>query len=370
MKIAYTISGIFNSGGMENILIHKANYLSDELGYDVTIITTDQKNRASFFELSPNVHHVDLGINYCDYRSSRLWYYHISRLKRKHRKKLEQHLKENKYDIVSSLMDFDFGFLWKIKDGSKKILEFHFAKNSKILGTQNHIKKVLLKSRTAISCRFIKRYDRFIVLTEEDKCQWGNLPNIEVIPNFLLSRKTEAVPKHKNVVLSVGRFDYQKGFDLLIEAWVSVIKQCPDWQLWIVGGGNRESIQKLVERENLGNWIKLFPATNNIEEYYSQASLYVLSSRYEGFGLVLIEAMSFGLPIVSFACPCGPRDIINRQFGSLIDCYDVNAMSNALIDWIKNPKKRAKIAPIAKKEAEKYSQTNIMAKWDNLFRSL
>ena len=183
MKIAYTISGLYNSGGMENILLQKANYLSDVLGADITIITTDQDNRETFFQVSPSINLVDLDINYFKFRKSKFWHIYKILLKRKHKRVLENYLIENEFDICVSLMDFDFAFLPLIKDRSIKIAEFHFSRYAKVYATKNKIKKICQYLRTFFWKRIIKKYDRFVVLTQQDKEQWGNMSNIVVIPN-------------------------------------------------------------------------------------------------------------------------------------------------------------------------------------------
>lgn len=367
MKIAYTISGLFNSGGMENILTQKANYLADNLGYNVTIITTDQKQRQVFFPLSSNVKLVDLEINYQDAKSSKLWHLKKFSLKKGHRYALEKHLKANNYDIVISLMDFDFSFLYKINDGSKKFLEYHFAKYSKMNATTNKLKKIIQKLRADSWNHIVSHYDKFIVLTEEDKIQWGNLRNIKVIPNFIKKIPDRKADLKNKRVISVGRADFQKGFDMLIEAWNIVTREFPDWVLTIVGGGDKSSLQSQIDNLNLSDSIKLLPPNPNIEDEYLESSLYVMSSRYEGLPLVLLEAMSYGLPIVSFKCPCGPKDILKPEFSSLVGRNNIYELGNELKKWMDDYNLRIIAGQRARKEIEKYTIDEIMDTWNKLF---
>lgn len=370
MKIAYTISGLFNSGGMENILIQKTNYLADELGYDVTIITTDQNSRAIFFPLSPKVKLVDLDINYYQHRFSKLWHLKKFFLKKKHRKALDEYLNQNKYDIVISLMDFDFGFLYKIKDSSKKILEYHFAKYSKVNATNNRLKKIIQRFRADSWNRTVSKYEKFIVLTEEDKLQWGDLHNIQVIPNFIKGTPDEKADLKNKRVISVGRAEFQKGFDMLIDAWAIVNHSFPDWKLTIIGGGDKNSLQEQIDSLNLSDSIKLLPPNPNIKDEYLDSSLYVMSSRFEGLPLVLLEAMSYGLPIVSFSCKCGPKDILKPTFSTLVECNDIKALAEGIKFWIADEDIRVNAGAQAKKESEKYVIRQIMSVWNSLFRSL
>ncbi|MDE6295978.1 MAG: glycosyltransferase family 4 protein [Muribaculaceae bacterium] len=369
MKIAYTISGLFNTGGMENILIQKANYLADIYGYDVTIITTDQKNRDVFFPLSPKVKLVDLSINYCDYIGTKMWLYHRARLKRIHRRRLKEHLSSGGYDICISLMDFDFDFLHKIKDRSKKLLEYHFSRYSKALSTNHPILKIIQKCRTSLWKSSIKRYDRFIVLTDEDKTQWGALPNIEVIPNFINLPPAYIASQDSKKIISVGRLSYQKGFDMLLQAWKIAQPQIPDWELNIFGGGDKTQYSDYIKQNGLKN-ITLHDPTSSITDEYRRSAFYVMSSRYEGLPLVLLEAMSHGLPIVSFKCPCGPTDILKEDFGILVPRDNVIELADAIVRCAENKEWRKQASITAVRESGKYSKDEIMKRWNDLFHSL
>lgn len=374
MKIAYTISGIYNSGGMENILLQKASYLADALGYDVTIITTDQQGKAPFFPISQKVRLIDLGINYNNEREKHtsliMTQLSYSACKLKHFHALRTLLLREKFDIVISLMDFDFGFLHRIKDGSRKIIEYHFSKYSKILGETNPLKRLLQKARIALWPLTLRKYDRFVVLTNEDCSQWGKLDNISVIPNFISRMPERTSALNKKRAISVGRFDNQKGFDLLVDAWGKVAVKHPDWELEIIGGGDHNHIHQLVETKGLSKHITLSPPAKDITSHYLDSSLYVMSSRYEGLPLVLIEAMAHGLPIVSFACPCGPSDVLKPDFGILVECYDTDKLANAIITWLNDHNQMKAGGQKAAKEAENYAIKPIMSKWDALFKQL
>ncbi len=370
MKIAYTISGIYNSGGMENILLQKANYLAEELEYDVTIITTDQDSRDTFFKISPKIKTIDLGVNYYKWRHTLLWHIIKTLLKYKHYKRLKKILFEQKYDIVISLMDFDLNLLHKIKDGSKKVLESHFSKYRKSIASTNRLMSKIQYLRANSWNNTVMKYNRFVVLTEEDRQQWKNVQNCRVIPNFI-TKQTAIKSQLKNKkVISIGRFTRQKGFDLLLKAWQQVVLKYPDWILTIIGGGDKTEYECLISQLNLTKSVVLKDPTNNIEYEYIDSSLYVLSSRYEGLPLVLLEAMSFGLPIVSFKCPCGPLDIVKPEFGTLVEPNDCESLAKAIIEWIESDQKRMQAGEIAKECVQYYQQANIMKKWDSLFNEL
>lgn len=369
MKLAYTISGIYNSGGMENILLQKANYLADVLGYDVTIITTDQDGRASFFPISSRIHLIDLGINYHKAKPSRLWHLKKLILKRKHKKSLNRLLKTSGYDICISLMDFDFSFLHSIKDGSRKIVEFHFSRYAKALATTNKIKSILQRFRTLVWKRILNKYSRFVVLTERDKQQWEPLANVTVIPNFISTYPDQYADVRSKRVISVGRYDYQKGFDMLLPAWGRIQHKLPDWELVIFGGGDRSMLECQIENEGLER-ITLSPPTQHIDKEYQKSGFYVLSSRYEGLPMVLLEAMSYGLPVVSFDCACGPSDVLTPEFSKLVPAEDVDKLSQSILDVASDDEWREHATKGAVKHSQLYSKDKIMARWDDLFKSV
>lgn len=370
MKIAYTINGIYNSGGKERILTAKANYLADVMGYDVTIITTYQGGRVPFFKLSGKVKLIDLGIRYDIYENKKVRLLKNIWLKRLHRKKLQEILKHERFDIVDSFMDFDFGFLFKIKDGSKKILEFHFSKYSKVKEAKKWLVKALQYLRIVTWRGTVCKYDRFIVLTHEDAESWGRLPNIEVIPNFITPPTFVNYGKRKRIVLSIGRFTYQKGFDLLIDVWNQVQRYADGWKLKIVGGGDKTLVQNRIDLYGLNDSVIVEDAKSGVDSEYDSCSLFVMTSRYEGLPMVLLEAISHGVPVISFDFPCGPKDIIKSDFGSLISDYDIEKMAKEILSWIYDEDRRSKVLINAVEESKKYSETVIIERWDRLYQSV
>lgn len=373
MKIVYSINGTYNSGGMERVLCNKANYFAEQLGYDVTIITTEQKERPNFFDFSKKIKFIDLGINYYDDDNKNIFIrlYKSYKKRKIHFKKLKEVIEDIKPDICISMFDRDFCLLYKIKDGSKKILEYHFCKKMKVIEQRNFIMKVIQYVRVNTWKNIVKKYDKFIVLTEEDKSDWGNTGNIVVIPNSIsLNNNEQAKLQNKNV-LSVGRAVYQKGFDLLLKAWAQTIVKHKDWKLTIVGGGNKDYMVDLIKKLRIEDNVILKQPTTEISKEYLDTSVYVMSSRYEGLPMVLIEALSYGLPVVSFACPCGPKDIIGgNDCGILVDDYSIKELSLAINEVIENKEKRIKMGVEAIKRAQFYSEENIMKKWVELFSEI
>ena len=358
---------------MERVLANKANWLVAQ-GYEVTIATTDQKGRRPFFSLDERIVCHDLGIGYEENNGksflNKLLQYPYK--KYKHRKRLTALIEQIKPDITISMFCNDVSILPRIKDKSKKILEIHFSKFKRIQYGRKGIWRIADTYRNKLEERQVKQFDRFIVLTEEDKKYWGDLANIEVIPNARTFNPEHTVPLDTKRVVAIGRFTYQKGFERLIEAWNMICRQHPEWHLDIVGDGEeRTRLQTLIDSYEIGDSTTLCPPSNDMDAVYNNASIIALSSRYEGLPMILLEAQAYGLPIVAFDCKCGPSDVVtNGVDGYLVAEGDCNALSQKLSMVMDNENLRLQMGKEARKNSCRYSEENIMSKWDRLFNQL
>lgn len=372
MRIIYCIHGTFNSGGMEKVVLGKANYLAEK-GYEVFIVTTEQKGRESFFDIDRRIECHDLDINYENENNSSF----IKKLtsfkykQKLHKRRLEEYIRMKKPDIVVSTFGNEVNFLYNIKDGSKKILEIHFSRFFRLQLKRKGIWELVDRYRSKVDRKKVEKYDRFVVLTHEDKRYWDGVKNIEVIPNFIAIHDKNADMNSKKAI-AVGRFSYQKGYERMIMAWKRVNEVHPEWILNIFGNGEeKEKIRTLVDNLGLNEKVTLNDATNDIGKEYVTSSLFILSSRYEGLPMVLLEAMSYGLAIVSYDCKCGPKDIIdNNRNGVLVEEGNVNKLADAIIEVINNDTKRKMLAKNAKEDSKIYSTECIMKQWMNMFDNI
>lgn len=375
MKIIYCTHSLYNPGGMERVLVNKVTYLVNRLHWDVSIVTTDQKSRPVFYPLPEGVKTTDLGINYSDdnVKSPAEKILGYLKKKRKHKKLLSELLKREQADIVVSLYPSESSFIPDIKDGSKKVLELHFCKFFRLQYGRNGLLGLIDKWRTWQDERIVRKFDKFVVLTNEDKGYWGNLHNIEVIPNAAMNMSGHFSDVTSHRVIAVGRLDYQKGFDRLIQAWKLIQKSAlyADWHLDIFGQGEwHDKLQEMINDLHLTN-VHLNQPTNNIGNEYAQSSLIVMTSNYEGFGMVLVEAMACGVPAVAFDCKCGPKDIIdNNANGILVHNGDIKKLADAMMKLMKDETLRKKMSEQAKKVVHTYSEDAVMRQWTALFNSL
>jgi len=373
MKIVYCIAGTYNSGGMERVLTNKANFLA-ALGHEVFIITTDQQGRKPFFTLSPAIQYEDLNINYTENNDkgfiNKLLHYPDKQ--RKHQKRLTGVLQRLKADIVISMFCNDVSFVTNIADGSKKVLEIHFSKFKRLQYGRKGIWRLADWIGNKMDERIVRKFDRFVVLTHEDREYWGDLPNMEVIANTKNEWGYHTAVLANKQVIAVGRYNYQKGYDRLIEAWRLVHEQFPEWKLNIVGEGElRNDMEKQIAHHRLEDVIILKKSTSNILSEYLDASLLVLSSRYEGLPMVLLEAMSVGLPIVAFTCKCGPKDLITNGIeGFLVPENDIKGLAEQMMCLMADVELRRNMGQAAQTKSEQYSESVIMAQWMKLFDEL
>lgn len=371
MKIIYCIAGTYNSGGMERVLANKANWLVRN-GYEVAIVTTDQMGRAPFFELDPRIMCYDLGINYEENNGksflSKIAHYPFKQWK--HKRALAKLLKQLKADVVISMFCNDASILPEIKEGSRKLLEIHFSRFKRLQYGRSGLWKLADNLRSRNDLKVVSKFEKFIVLTEEDKGYWGDLQNIQVIPNartFTLDKPSALTEKK---VIAVGRYCYQKALDRLIDAWNIVCQEVSDWTLHLVGDGeDREDLQKQIDRLGLTDKVVLGKAETDMKTVYANASLLALSSRYEGLPMVLLEAQAAGLPIVSFECKCGPKDVVEDGLdGILVEEGNVPALAEGILRIIKDDDLRRKMGTAAYQRSDRYSEETVMTQWVELLR--
>lgn len=376
MKIIYCTHSTCNPGGMERVLYNKVKYLSEQMHWDVTVVTTDQHDRPSFYPFPESVRMIDLGINYSEdnVKGALGKIYGYLKKRRKHKKLLEELLKKEKADIVVSLYPSESSFIPDIKDGSKKVLEIHYCKFFRLQYGRKGLLGMIDRWRTWQDERIVRRFDKFVVLTNEDRGYWGNLPNICVIPNaamFVAERYANMSAKR---VIAVGRLDYQKGFDRLINAWEIVHKsgKYNGWRLDIFGQGEwKDMLQGMIDDRKLNDCTSINKPTKNIGEEYADSAMLVMSSNYEGFPMVMIEAMACGLPVVAFDFKCGPKDIISDgENGLIIQNGDIMALAEGMMKLMGNTQDRKRMSQNARKIVDTYSERVVMDKWIGLFNNL
>lgn len=377
MKIAYCIPALYYPSGMERVLTLKANYFAEVYGYEIHIILTDGKGRQPYYELHPSIIIHQLDIDYDELNGMPL-YKKLPKYMAKQglfKRKLKECLYEIRPDITISLLRRDINFINSVKDGSVKLGEIHFNKsnyrdfsNSRL---PEFIRSMVRKYWKAQLIRQLRQLKRFIVLSHEDAQEWTELDNVEVIHNPLPFFPEQMSDGSRKQVIAVGRYVPQKGFDRLISAWQQVAQRHSDWVLRIYGDGMREQLQQQINELGITSSCILEPTVQNIVEKYCESSVFALSSRFEGFGMVIIEAMACGVPPVSFTCPCGPRDIIDDgKDGLLVEDGNIEQLAEKISYLIEHEDIRKEMGKQARMDVQRFRIENIAGQWKRLFEEL
>lgn len=369
-KVVFCISNIYGIGGMERVLLDRIKELEEKKKYKIYIVITENiKDNYFEYKFLKSIEIKNLEINYYNLKK-------VSIIKRiimtkikglKHKKKLKLYLEEIQPDVVVALGTEEKYILPKVKGKYRIILEHHFEKNYLKRKKGGVFYKLLVKYLESKEKKLLEEFDEFLVLTNEDKEQWKS-SKIKVIPNYCtIDTKRVSDLKNKKVI-AVGRLEYQKGFDILIDVWKKVNEICNDWILEIYGEGNeRKKLENKIREYGLEDKIFLKGIEKNIGNKYLESSIYIMTSRFEGMPMVLLEAQSYGLPLVSFDCPCGPKDMIeNGKNGYIVKFADVEGMVSKILKLIQNESLRKKFGNNSLKSVKKYSKEVIIQKWEEL----
>ncbi len=376
LKIVYVTPALYMAGGVERVLTLKANYFAEHFGYDITIILTEGKGKPFFYPLSPKINVINLDIHFeelwtCSFLK-KIWVY--LKKQRLFKKALTAELMRIRPDITVSLLRREINFLNDIKDGSRKIGELHVNRaNYRNFSTQNVgiVKRLFAKFWSHNLVAHLHRLDKLVVLTEKDREAWVELNNVVAIPDPLSLYPIGISPLTEKRVVAVARYSHEKGIDLLLKAWSIVEKRVSDWRLDVYGDGNRTPYNQLIEDLHIDNSrCVLHGRTDNVEAEYVNSSIFVLSSRFEGFGMVLTEAMACGLPVVSFDCPWGPRSIItDGDDGLLVENGNVEALAGSLTRLMDDADLLQRMAVRGVKNVQRFSVDYIAECWKELFES-
>ena len=376
-KIVYCTPALYSAGGTERVVSVKANYFADVLGYDVTIIVTEGKNGNSFFPLSDKVKVINLGLNF-----EELW--NIAFVKkvllylkkqRKYKKLLTNELLRIRPDITITTLRREINFINEIPDGSIKIGEQHLSRTNyrKIDARFSKLYEISFfrwwKDRVVTS---LTKLDRLVVLTSDAASEWPELTNITMIPDPLSIKVNNRSLLGSKRVITIGRYSYEKGYDILLKIWSIVEKRSIDWQLDIFAMGDPTPYVKIMDELSIDKKrCHLNSSVVDVENEYINSSILVQPSRTEGFGMVLVEAMACGLPVISFDCENGPRSIISDgEDGFLIPPFEVDLFADRLVQLIIDGELRKKMGEKGQRKSQLYQIDSVGRQWKQLFDEL
>lgn len=367
MTIVYVFHSIALWGGIERILTDKMNWLAAQ-GHRVVLLTTDQGSHPLPYALDKRVIHTDLRISFHHqyryrglHRLYDLWCRH-----RTFRRRLSQQLALLQPDVLVGTTTSFAGTLTRIKQTVPLVIESHTICRQLVDGGRlRHLRRMLL-------LRQLRRADVLVTLTDGDAADWRqHLRNVVVIPNMVHAPNIlRQAPLTAHRVLFVGRLEPQKQVHHLLAAWREVKTTHSDWTLSLYGDGIlREQLKQ--EAASTTEGVEIHAPTSNIFDCYAEASILVLTSTYEPFGLVLAEAMLCGVPVIAYDCPYGPRAIISDgENGFLIPQSDIPSLAQRLSLLMDNEHLRRQMGRQAQSAARRYLAGEVMPLWVSLFNSL
>ena len=359
-KLLYITTNLDNIGGVSRILSVKLNYLIQNYGYSIFAINTNKKSNTFFYQFSDKIQFYSLKTR-------------LTRLTRifKFRKELNAIISEVKPDIIINCDNGLKGSLlpYLIKGKASLIYERHACRNINVALFNERIKN---KISNFLLDRSIHRYKKFIVLNNLEKDFWKK-GNVQTISNPIWFESPEKSNKLiNNVVVAIGRHAHEKRYDRLIKIWKEVIKEYPKWTLKIYGEKNDEvQLEGMVRKLCISNNIQICAPVKNIQDVYLNASFLLNTSSSEAFGLVIIEAMNYGLPVIAFKNISGPKTlIINNENGFLIEADDFSEYVKKIKLLISNESLRQQMGINARNSLKRFDLQKIMKEWHDLFQSL
>lgn len=352
MKIAFLIQDISTAGGTERTTCCLAEQLRLQ-GHEVSIVSAFKSEKNACYSadnveicyLTEKPYTAQLGI------VARLWL-------------LVQAV--SKVRKCAVMKDADWIICQKI---AATVLAFMAGFRHKSIAAEHFKYGMYTPFLRRIRHRLYSRMRAVVTLTEKDKHLFvqEHLREVYCIPNMV---SVTPMPYHgwdSNRIISVGRLTMQKGYDLLLQAVAKIADEMGDFYIDIYGDGEeREALVSQCQRLNLTEKVHFRGYTTSIENEYANSAFYVMSSRFEGFPMVLLEAAACGLPIVSFDCPEGPAILLKNGGGILVEKENVNALSAAILTMIQNPEKRQQYREQLQHVIEPYSPQQIGKQWEEL----
>ena len=371
MRILYINDAIAIWGGVERILVEKVNYLAENYGFEMFVVTTNQGSHPMPFPLSQKVTHKDLNIQF----HQQYLYRGLFRIFKKIHlnylfvKRLRSYIQEIHPDVIVSVRPMLTNTIVRANGSIPLVFESHSSYKGQY-AIDSHL---YTKLKVELSNWSVRYSQQVVALTEGDASEWRKInSHVCVIPNIVhLNDSGNYSDCEAESVIFVGRFSKQKDIKSLLEIWKIVHERKPNWQLQIYGGHGEEQDSLLPVIENMDANIQVHEPTSDIMNQYKENSILVLTSAYEPFGLVLPEAMSCGIPVVAFDCPYGPSDIItDGEDGFIIPNRDIQLFAEKVCLLMDNLDLRKNMGKAGIASSRRYEAKLIMPQWKELFEQL
>ncbi len=358
MNIIYVVEDFSENGGVERIVSEKANALSTQYHHNVTLISVYHDDRPQRYRLNKSIKFILLDVPFAKHTSNS-----VSRLFSRLDTMLTASIRLNKAikplnpDIIFFTTTLGAILLPFCRTKARKIYESHLARKFNPFNSM-----FFLTERSA---------ERVVCLTSGDAKEFRHARHVDIIPNFIPEASSRIDDYGIKKAIAVGRLVRQKGFDILINCWQEVAKIYPDWQLDIYGiGACHEELQQQIDTLHLEDKVRLCGRHDNIMEVYPRYSLHLMTSRYEGLPMTLIEAQACGLPSVVFNFQYGASDIVtNGHNGLIVEQGNHKLFTESVINMLSSEALRKEYGSNALAVGKRYSKDNIFKKWLELIES-
>lgn len=382
MRICFLYESAFTLGGIQRCITMLSNYLVNK-GYDVSIICTrtkvkedrelyglDNKVKVIFTNkksiLKKVIYRLLIFLKKLNHKFKFLHKETLNFIYSfLYKKDIEKILAEKSFDIVIGCGGFYTKLLSLIKNETIKKIGWQHSSYDRYFN-------VHFLNEDEIVQEMFENIDEYIVLTIDDKEKLKNLKKVEtkVIYNPIGFKQENKSNLENKKFIALGRLNKLKGFDLLIDSFYEFNKKNKEWTLDIVGeGSEKESLEEQIKKLNLQKFVRVLPRTNKVKEVYQEASVYCMSSRAEGWGLVILEAMESGLPIISYDMPC-IREIAQDDEVVIIENGNYKEYAEAMLELAERKDKRENLAKKSIEIAKRFSIENIGKQWEKLFEEL
>lgn len=354
--LVYRMSGI---GGTERITAEKINAWIEMFGYEVVLITKNEINLPSFYNINEKCKRYNLNISTKLSGGIAQYLKNIPKGLKLYRE-LKKILEIEKVDVLfTNMISIDSLIVPFVKTKIPKIAEIHRSNYS------------YNKTGWFFKNPIINRYSKVVLLNDSEK-EYYRLNNLTVIPNFIDTKEKQSSEiDKKNIIISAGRIVIEKQFDHLVDIWSKLADKNSDWVVHIYGDGNIQELNEKINESGLEECFKIYPATVSIRDKMKEAKIFVLVSKSEAFPMVLLEAMEAELPIVSYDSPHGPKNIItDGKDGFVVPLNNRDAFAEKLDLLINDSKLRDNFILNQKEKLDSFSKKRVMNQWNNLIKEV
>ncbi|MFC4816969.1 glycosyltransferase family 4 protein [Flavobacterium sp. GCM10023249] len=356
MKILYLTPTVYDEGGVARVLSIKTNHFIEACGHEVYILTSNNETTSFFYDFNRKVNVIDCKTN--GFKPFRILDYY---------KKVKSYLDRIQPDLIV-ICDFGWkGFCFNlfVKSKAKIVFEIHGSKYNE---TRKQSFDFLNSLRAYLRVTLLKTFEKRVFLSEHSREEW-QLEG-EIIPNPVSFRSEVTSNLTQKRVISIARHSYEKGIDRLLQIWSKVVQEKKDWVLDIYGNGHLlDEHLAMADSLDITTSVNFYAPVKNIQDKYLESSIYVMTSRSEGFPMVLLEAQIMGLPIVAYDCPVGPRTIIENGNNGYL-CRTEDDFVQKMKTLMEDIELRKRIGSEGNSSVKQFGIEPIMSKWEALFNDL